>query len=113
MAEELWDDIVQMALEIWEFIKKMFLKIVNFFNNIVSFFKDPSILHKLEEDKNNIAVVIKDNLENGNYRVINCLYNKESETLVDCETSALGIEAYELDDETADRFGDKAMIVLQ
>ena len=92
--------------------KKIFLKIVNFVTNIVSFFKDSQRLKKLQEDKNRIAISIKENLDNGQFNVVNCLYDKTMEEIVDMETDALGINAESLDEETKQHFGDKDMIVL-
>lgn len=103
---------IELLRKAWEFIKKIFLKIVNFVTNIVSFFKDPQRLKKLQEDKNRIAISIKENLDNGQFNVVNCLYDKTMEEIVDMETDALGINAESLDEETKQHFGDKDMIVL-
>ncbi len=103
---------IELLRKAWEFIKKIFLKIVNFVTNIVSFFKDPQRLKKLQEDKNRIAISIKENLDNGKFNVVNCLYDKTTEEIVDMETDALGIDAESLDEETKQHFGDKDMIVL-
>lgn len=103
---------IELLRKAWEFIKKIFLKIVNFVTNIVSFFKDPQRLKKLQEDKNRIAISIKENLDNGKFNVINCLYDKTTEEIIDMETDALGINAESLDEETKQHFGDKDMIVL-
>ena len=103
---------IELLRKAWEFIKKIFLKIVNFVTNIVSFFKDPQRLKKLQEDKNRIAISTKENLDNGKFNVVNCLYDKTTEEIVDMETDALGINAESLDEETKQHFGDKDMIVL-
>ena len=103
---------IELLRKAWEFIKKIFLKIVNFVTNIVSFFKDPQRLKKLQEDKNRIAISIKENLDNGKFNVVNCLYDKTTEEIIDMETDALGINAESLDEETKQHFGDKEMIVL-
>lgn len=103
---------IELLRKAWEFIKKIFLKIINFVTNIVSFFKDPQRLKKLQEDKNRIAISIKENLDNGKFNVVNCLYDKTTEEIVDMETDALGINAESLDEETKQHFGDKDMIVL-
>ena len=103
---------IELLRKAWEFIKKIFLKIVNFVTNIVSFFKDPQRLKKLQEDKNRMAISIKENLDNGQFNVVNCLYDKTMEEIVDMETDALGINAESLDEETKQHFGDKDMIVL-
>ena len=103
---------IELLRKAWEFIKKIFLKIVNFVTNIVSFFKDPQRLKKLQEDKNRIAISIKENLNNGQYNMLNVLYDKTTEEIVDMETDALGINAESLDEGTKQHFGDKDMIVL-
>lgn len=105
-------DFIELLRKAWEFVKKIILKIVDFAKNIVSFFKDPQRLKKLQEDKNRIAISIKENLDNGQFNVVNCLYDKTTEEIVDMETDALGIEAESLDEETKQHFGDKDMIVL-
>lgn len=103
---------IELLRKAWEFIKKIFLKIVNFVTNIVSFFKDPQRLKKLQEDKNRIAISIKENLNNVQYNMLNVLYDKTTEEIIDMETDALGINAESLDEETKQHFGDKDMIVL-
>lgn len=105
-------DFIELLRKIWDGIKKIILKIVDFAKNIVSFFKDPQRLKKLQEDKNRIAISIKENLENGQYNLVNCLYDKTTEEIVDMETDALGMNAENLDEETKQHFGDKDMIVL-
>ena len=105
-------DFIELLRKIWDGIKKIILKIVDFAKNIVSFFKDPQRLKKLQEDKNRIAISIKENLENGQYNLVNCLYDKTTEEIVDMETDALGMDAESLDEETKQHFGDKDMIVL-
>ena len=103
---------IELLRKIWDGIKKIILKIVDFAKNIVSFFKDPQRLKKLQEDKNRIAISIKENLENGQYNLVNCLYDKTTEEIVDMETDALGMNAENLDEETKQKFGNKDMIVL-
>ena len=105
-------DFIDLLRKAWEFIKKIILKIVDFAKNIVSFFNDPQRLKKLQEDKNIIAISIKENLDNGQFNIVNCLYDKATGKMVDMETDAQGIEAESLDEETKQRFGDKDMIVL-
>lgn len=98
---------------VWNFIKRIFVKILNFFGNIVSFFKDPKRLQELERNKDAIAVAIKDRLSTGNYNVINCLFDKQKEELIDYMENTLILEAEELDEATKQHFGDKEMIVLR
>ena len=106
-------ELIMEALKaVWNWIKKIFLKILNFFNNIVNWFMDPERLKKIQENKDIIAVAIKQNLENGNYNVVNCLFDTNRGEIVDYETDAVIIEAEQLDSETLRAFGNKDMIVL-
>ncbi|MBQ8561777.1 MAG: hypothetical protein IJ441_09370 [Spirochaetaceae bacterium] len=65
----------------------------------------------LRERAEVIAVSIKENLDNGNYGTVNCLYDTDTEEVF--EEEAQDVEAEQLDDETIRNFGDKEMIVLQ
>ena len=94
---------------VWNTLKKIVLKILNFFKNIVSWFRDPRKLEKLKEDKDQIAVVIKEKLANGDYEVINVLYNKNDNTVTDAEVMSTG----DIDQETRNNFKDKDMLILE
>ncbi len=98
---------------VWEWIKKIIVVIISFFDNIRSFFRDRNRLRKLQESQNRIAVAIKEKLDNGDYQVVNCLYDKADEKLVDPEEDAEVITAEKLDAETKKCFGRKNMVVLQ
>lgn len=113
MLDELIGTVKGLVQKIWEFIKKIIVGILKFFGHIVSFFKDPQRLKKIKEDENIIAVTVKDNLDNGNYNIVNCLFDKDTETIVDYEENSLGITADELDEETQNNFAGKDMIILQ
>lgn len=104
-----WIDLLR---SIWNAIKRFFVRILNFAKNILDFFKDPSILTKLKKDKNIIAVSIKQNLENGNYRTVNCLFDKKENEIVDMDDNAVGIESEEIDAQTEKTFGNRDMIIL-
>ena len=104
--------IKEALMAVWEYIKKIFIKIIKFFENIVNWFKQPERLKKLQEDENCIAVAIKENLKNGNYNVINCLYDPNTNKLVDYEKDALIITGESLDSDTLSKFGQKEMIVI-
>ena len=43
---------------------------------------------------------------------MNCLFDKNENTVVDMEEDAIGIESEYLDDEALRHFGDKDMIIL-
>ena len=97
----------------WEYIKKLVLKIVNFAKNIVSWFQEPTRIKKLQENKDIIAVAIKEKLDSGEYNVVNCLFDKSEGTLVDEDVDALIIEAEDVDKRTKVEFGDKDMIEIR
>lgn len=98
---------------LWDYIQKVWYKIINFFQNIVNFFKNKKRLKQLQDNNKLIATVVKTNLENGNYNVVNCLFDTEEGVIVNPEEDALIMEAGEIDQETSKNFGDKAMIVLK
>lgn len=104
---------IDLLHSIWGIIVKIKEKILNFLQNIVGFFKDPSRLRILRQDSNKIAVAIKENLSNGEYNVVNCLFDTSTNEIVDMQENAQGIEAQSIDNQTAQHFGDKTMIILQ
>ena len=106
------DFFIELARSIWAFIKHKVETILNFARNIVGFFKNPSKLKKLKENKDLMAISIKENLADGNYKVVNCLFNEATNKVEDYEES-LGIDAEDIDSKTEQAFGDKAMIVLK
>lgn len=101
----------------WEAIKRfgkwLFTKTLNFARNIKDFFLERGRLKLLQERKELLAVSIKEKLDNGNYGVVNCLYNTDTEEIFDMEEEAQDVESEQLDSETIRNFGDKEMIVLQ
>lgn len=97
----------------WNWIAKLFLKIVNFFRNIVQFFKERARLEKLKRNKKIIAATLKEKLDNGDYTVVNCLFDTEEGELVDEEIDAQIINAENLDRETQENFKGKDMMVLR
>ena len=113
LLDAIKDGIVEMARAIWGFIEKIVVRVLNFFNNIVPFFEDRNRLEKLKANRNLIATSIKDKLSNGDYNVVNCLFNKETNEIVDWDENAQGITAETLDSETKKAFAGKDMIVLQ
>ena len=81
--------------------------------DVVSFFKQPEILAKLQEDQNRIAVALKEKTEDNSYSVILCIYSQNDATLVTPEMAAKRFEAEELSVDLTSIFGNKDMIVLQ
>lgn len=108
MFELIWEALKK----IWEYIEKIVVKVLNFFNHIVDWFRDPERLRKLQSNKDIIAVSIREKLESGDYNVVNCLFNKKTNQIEEIN-DAVCITAEELDAETQKHFGDKDMIVLQ
>lgn len=94
-------------------IVRFFLTIVRFVKNIVGFFKSKGRLAKLQRNRNLLAVSVKRNLADGNYNVVNCLFNKKTGELSNPEEDSEVIESEDLDAQTEAQFGDKDMIVLQ
>lgn len=97
----------------WDWLKKIVLRIINFFKNIAAFFRDRRRLRKIQQNKKIIATAIKENLENGNVNVINCLFDTEEGELVDEEIDAQVMTAENMDEQTKANFGDKDMLVLR
>lgn len=104
---------IELLRSIWEFIKKIFVKVLNFLTNIKNFFMNPQRLKKLRQDSNLRAISIKENLDNGNFNMVNCLFDKEKEVVVDIQEDAIGITAESLDKETEKAFGNKDMLILK
>lgn len=104
---------IELLHKIWTAIKKFFVRCLDFAKHIVSFFKKPSRLNKLKEDKSTIAVAIKENLDNGNYNVCNCLFDTDTNEVVDMQEDAQGFVAEDIDNTTEMQFGNKDMVILQ
>ena len=109
----MFETIKSLLAKVWEWIKKIVVAIISFIDNIVSFFRDRNRLRKLQEDQNRIGVAIKGKRKNGDYQIVNCIYDKAEEKLVDPEEDAVLITSKQLDAETKKNFGSKDMIVLQ
>ena len=110
--EDVYDFAKELIGKIAEFVKAVFIHLLSFSKHIVSWFKDPKRLSNLRKNKNIIAVTVKENLDNGNYNVVDCLFDKSTNDVIDISDSAL-YEAGDLDQETENAFGDKPMVVLQ
>lgn len=106
----MYELIVNALKAVWEFVKKVFLKIVSFTKNILAFFKDENRSRKLITDQNLIAVSIKEHLATGNYQVVNCLFNKATDTVE--KEDVVVICADDLDEESVSKFNGTDMLVL-
>lgn len=110
------DNIKAFFTRAWEVLKRfgkwLFTKILNFARNIRDFFLDRNRRELLRKRKELLAVSIKEKLDNGNYGVVDCLYDTNTEEIFDME-EAQAVESEQLDNETIRHFGDKEMIVLQ
>ena len=107
------ESIKKLLAAVWELIKKIIVAIISFIGHIVSFFRDPSRLGKLQANHNRIAVAIKEKLESGDYQVVNCLYDKQTSELVTPEKDSEVITSANLDEETKKQFNGKEMVVLR
>lgn len=108
---------LDLIIRVWRWIKKVVLAIIRFVDNIVSWFEDPNRVRELKKDMDNIAVVVKEKLENGDYKVVKCLYNKREGKIVGREEASNryieGMTSDNLDEETKRSFGNKDMIVVE
>ncbi|WP_461830195.1 hypothetical protein [Aquifex sp.] len=105
------DYIVNLLRSIWNAIKKIFRKILNFFNDIVDWFR--AKIHKYIDKPyiKAVAVRIDDALKNGNYRIVKCFYDTKKGKIIDEDLE--GIEAEQLDDYAQDIFKDKPVVILE
>ncbi|CCB80112.1 hypothetical protein HBZC1_11260 [Helicobacter bizzozeronii CIII-1] len=104
------DNVLDFFRSVWEWVKRIWTRILNFFKNIVAWFKDPNRLQRLKQNKKVIATSIKERLDNGEYGVVNCLFNTATGEI---EGEAEGIESEQVDEETQRKFGNNEMIVLK
>lgn len=80
--------------------------------HVIKYFKSPDKLSELRENKNFIAVALKENQTDGSVKVACCMFDKSISEVVDIE-KAYCWYAKNLDKDLQDAFGDKPMIVLQ
>lgn len=103
----------EMLKAAWDWIVQLVVKIISFVRNIVAFFKDRRRLERLRREKQLLAVAVKENLQNGNVNVINCLFDEDTCEVVDMEEDAQIMKAEDMDQQTRTNFGDKDMLVLK
>lgn len=105
----IFSSIWQSLKQIGKVIKILFLT----FKNIIMFFKDPGRLTKLRENRNLLAICLKERQSNGEYNVVECLYDEQTEEIVGAQYHSLGISTHNLDNVTKQNFGNKDMIILK
>ncbi|WP_104641314.1 hypothetical protein [Helicobacter bizzozeronii] len=102
------NNVLEFFKKVWAWVRIIYMALI-VFKRLVEWFKDPERRKLLI--KKIIAVIIKEVLEKGDYAVINCLYNEETEEVESRE--AQGVEGKEIDSDTKNQFGNKEMIVLK
>jgi hypothetical protein len=75
------------------------------YNFIVNWFRNRSAIQ--EQDKDNIAFTIKENLQSGNYTVVQGIFNRRTEELVDSQV----IETKELDNKMSEIHSENKMVL--
>lgn len=80
-------------------------------SDVIKFFKDSDRLSKLRENKNFVAVAMKEKQSDGSFKVVCCIYDKEKEVVVDIENASC-YHTKNIDKDLQEAFGDKSMIVL-
>ncbi len=116
ILSEIGNAIMGIFQAIWDFLKAVGRVIKNIFlklANVIGFFKDPSRLNELKRNRQALAVSIKENLNNGRFNVVNCLYDRGAEQVIDMETDSVGYEDSAMDNQLSSSFGSNDMLVLQ
>ncbi len=79
---------------------------------VVKYFKNPSQLKMLRENKTFLAVAVKKNEPDGSFKVACCVFDKEKSEVVDIQNVCC-YHAKKLGEDLRATFGDKPMVVLQ
>ncbi len=107
LADEIWE----LLEAVWNFLKKIILRIINFVDNIVSWFRDPSRFRKIQQDHNKVAFALKQKLANNEYNVVVGVFDEQREEILTEDTVVY--QAEELDRVTLKNFGNKDLIILK
>lgn len=111
------NSIVEFFKRIWgglvKFCKIVFIVILKFTENVISFFKSPMRWAKLKANKKLLPIVLKQKLKNGDYNIIEGIFDEEKDDMVDIEKETQGIECERLDSELKGYFGDKDLVILR
>ncbi len=106
----MFDTIIAFLKTVWDYIRKLVVRVLDFVRHICHFFSSPRSKMRLRE-KDVLATVIRQNLDDGNVSVINCLFDKGRNVVLDVQDIQV-ITAEELDERTSTMFGDKNLLVL-
>lgn len=79
---------------------------------IISYFKNPKRLELLKNDENKIAVAIKEKNNDDSYKLMCCIFDKQTNEVVNMEDAGF-YNAESLEQDLLEAFSDKAMIILQ
>ena len=113
MINSIVDFFKRIWAELVKFCKIVFKAILKFTENVVSFFKSPKRLAILKANKKLLPIVLKQKLKNGDYNVIEGIFDEEKDDLVDIEKETQGFECECLDSELNGYFGDKDLVILR
>lgn len=101
-----WKELVKLG-------KIIFKALLSFKINILSFFKSPERYKKIKENRNYLPFVLREKMKNGDYNVIEGVFDEEKDDLVDIEKETQGFECECLDSELNGHFGNKDLVFLR
>lgn len=109
-----WDKVVSFFKRAWEAIKAFGRWLKGVIIRLTELLKDflEKCLNKLKGNKNLVAVTIKENLGNGNFNTVTCIFNKETEEIIE-DKNSVAHENSTMDSDLEKNFGDKDMIVYE
>ncbi|RDU66066.1 hypothetical protein CQA53_04480 [Helicobacter didelphidarum] len=79
---------------------------------VIEYFRDTHVLNQLQQNKNYIAVVMREQTQDGKIGIILTLFDAQNEKILDT-FNAKYYCVKELDSDLKDSFGNKDMIVLE
>lgn len=85
------------------------IQIIRFIIEVLDWLFSEERLKKAQKNQDILLVSLKERLNNGNYNVVNCLFNQASNTIVESTV----IKSKDIDNETKERFRNKDMIVFE
>ena len=101
-----WKELVKLG-------KIIFKALLSFKINILSFFKSPERYKRIKENRNYLPFVLREKMKNGDYNVIEGVFDEKTDDVVDIQKEAQGFECERLDSELTDYFGNKDLVILR